>query len=900
MAATYGPTWAQTTAAGGLGAVAGLSPAERMDEAMLQKQKQEQNALALDTTRLQQQRTGQLLEQEELNLRKLRDLEAYRTGANVSGAAAAPIVSPAYSGGTLTQASPSVFDPAAVQAGADYTQSNYQAAAFGGTPPAVITSDAAPAASAAKQPPLMRDAAKLVKDLEPVWANLESRFGLPEGYLRRTAEIESSLDPNAQNPNSSAGGLFQFIDGTAAEFNLENRFDPIQASNAAAKLASRNARILAGVLGRQPTAGELYLAHQQGAGGASVLLDPANQDKIAVDVVSDPRFVLLNGGDAYTSVAEFVKKWGKEKWAGDRYTFDQKQALNRGEGPVGLKGNIYGKKGLGLSINRALDEFYKPERNSATGEMDFSFPSPVEPKEATGLYPSGEEVLAAAEKTGARPGQRPLPATAGGHPIVVNTFTPEKNDIWRRFPNLTKQYMGVRTVDGVTYSLEGREADGVPFYINQETGDYVDMHSLQQNPDQRQLFKKLRDAFTGAGTSMIGSAGGVGSGPERSLEEVEQNLTDAINSANSNPTGATLQRVKDLTAEKKELVLERQRFKGVFRGERDVTSGEGPEAGITPEIEAANLKKLQDAEAKVSKVTATVTEVEQEAAAGTLTPTEIQAKIDAAVKVAVKTAGLDTSGRPKVDGNIIADATVYGIDSVKFAAAQTMIQETEGTLAVLEELQKLSRLAGDRTTFAAQALEIRRLRQNMISTKSYLKGMNILGQVKGGDLMPFVNLMANTYQTNNVELRETDGKWTLFINGQKDTTVNSMTANDISNHIGFLFDQDYKAAQIANAKTNVDLQQEMRLESHKAALTATTELAKATSKAQADVILERLKNSGKYQVIQTENGEAYLGMDETGNRIILYPQYVAPGLDLTPSPAVFIEKNGTYVPLQSN
>ena len=891
MAATYGPTWAQTTAARGLGAVAGLSSAERMDEAMLQKQKQEQNALALDTTRLQQQRTGQLLEQEELNLRKLRDMEAWRSGKNVSGAAAAPIVSPTYSGGTLTQASPSVFDPAAVQAGADYTQSNYQAAAFGGTPPAVITSDAAPAASAAKQPPPMRDAAKLVKDLEPVWANLESRFGLPNGYLRRTAEIESSLDPNAQNPNSSAGGLFQFIDGTAAEFNLENRFDPIQASNAAAKLASRNARILAGVLGRQPTAGELYLAHQQGAGGASVLLDPANQDKKAVDVVSDPQFVLLNGGDENMSVSQFVSKWGKNKWAGDRYTFEQKQALNRGEGPVGLKGNIYdNEKGLGLSIGRALDEFF-PDRNLATGEMDFSFPSPVEPKEAAGLYPSGEEVLAAAEKTGARPGPRAKPLGPDGQSVVANRYTVPESLF--QDGTVTKQYMGIRTVDGATYSLEGRGADGNPIYIDQDGGRFV-------GPEERQLLKRLRDAFTGDGTSMIGSAGGVGSGPERTLEDVEQFLTEAINSATSNPTGETLQRVKDLTAEKKELVLERQRFKGVFRDERDVTSGEGPEAGITPQIEVANLKKLQAAEAKVNAVAATVTEVEQEVTAGTLTSTEVQAKIDDAVKVAVKLAGLNTSGRPKVGGSIIADAKVYGIDSVKFADAQTMIQEAEGDLALLEELQKLSRLSGDRTAFAKYALEIRNLRKNMVSTKSYLKGMNILRQVKGGDLMPFVNLMANTYQTNNVELRETDGKWTLFINGQKDTTVNSMTANDISDHIGFLFDQDYKAAQIANAKTNVDLQQEMRLESHKAALTATTELAKATSKAQTDVILERLKNSGKYQVMNTQDGEAYLTTDEEGNRIILYPEYVPFGLDVAPSPAVFIQKNGSFVPLQSN
>ena len=873
MAATYGPTWAQTTAARGLGAVAGLSSAERMDEAMLQKQKQEQNALALDTTRLQQQRTGQLLEQEELNLRKLRDMEAWRSGKNVSGAAAAPIVSPTYSGGTLTQASPSVFDPAAVQAGADYTQSNYQAAAFGGTPPAVITSDAAPAASAAKQPPPMRDAAKLVKDLDPVWANLESRFGLPNGYLRRTAEIESSLDPNAQNPNSSAGGLFQFIDGTAAEFNLENRFDPIQASNAAAKLASRNARILAGVLGRQPTAGELYLAHQQGAGGASVLLDPANQDKKAVDVVSDPQFVLLNGGDENMSVSQFVSKWGKNKWAGDRYTFEQKQALNRGEGPVGLKGNIYdNEKGLGLSIGRALDEFF-PDRNLATGEMDFSFPSPVEPKEAAGLYPSGEEVLAAAEKTGARPGQRPLPATTGG------TFTLTQLDVPIIIPPSTTPVNYVQ-YNPTTQEIRGPNGRLLPEYLVTST---VKAQALE---DAAYNFNESAQNSVDSLTGRVAA------------------LKAELDSASPTEYAGKLQTYTDTLAQlnnaKAQLDGSYSELPGSLRTTRNVFSGEGPDANITPEIEAANLKKLQDAEAKVNAVAATVTEVEQEVTAGTLTSTEVQAKIDDAVKVAVKLAGLNTSGRPKVGGSIIADAKVYGIDSVKFADAQTMIQEAEGDLALLEELQKLSRLSGDRTAFAKYALEIRNLRKNMVSTKSYLKGMNILRQVKGGDLMPFVNLMANTYQTNNVELRETDGKWTLFINGQKDTTVNSMTANDISDHIGFLFDQDYKAAQIANAKTNVDLQQEMRLESHKAALTATTELAKATSKAQTDVILERLKNSGKYQVMNTQDGEAYLTTDEEGNRIILYPEYVPFGLDVAPSPAVFIQKNGSFVPLQSN
>jgi hypothetical protein len=96
----------------------------------------------------------------------------------------------------------------------------------------------------------------------------EQEYGLPTGYLARTAQIESSMNPKAQNENSSAGGLFQFIDSTAKQYGLKDRFDPTQATQAAARLARDNAASLRRGLGREPTGAELYLAHQQGAGGA--------------------------------------------------------------------------------------------------------------------------------------------------------------------------------------------------------------------------------------------------------------------------------------------------------------------------------------------------------------------------------------------------------------------------------------------------------------------------------------------------------------------------------------------------------------------------------------------------------------------------------------------------------
>lgn len=122
-------------------------------------------------------------------------------------------------------------------------------------------------------------------------------------YLLRTAQRESSLNPSAKAPTSSARGLFQFIDqtwlqvlkedgpslGLAAEAAdvsktssgryvvadptrkaelLALRDDPNAAALLAGAFTRRNAQTLASELGRAPTEGELYVAHFLGARGA--------------------------------------------------------------------------------------------------------------------------------------------------------------------------------------------------------------------------------------------------------------------------------------------------------------------------------------------------------------------------------------------------------------------------------------------------------------------------------------------------------------------------------------------------------------------------------------------------------------------------------------------------------
>lgn len=132
--------------------------------------------------------------------------------------------------------------------------------------------------------------------------------GVSASYLSTIADIESGYDPNAKNPNSTAGGLFQFTDGTWSQYgNGKDKFDPAASADAAARLTAQNKAYLTKRLGREPADWELYLAHQQGAGGAAKLLTAG--DKPAVDVVGSADAVVNNGGNADMTASQFAQLW---------------------------------------------------------------------------------------------------------------------------------------------------------------------------------------------------------------------------------------------------------------------------------------------------------------------------------------------------------------------------------------------------------------------------------------------------------------------------------------------------------------------------------------------------------------------------------------------------------------
>jgi hypothetical protein len=154
-------------------------------------------------------------------------------------------------------------------------------------------------------------------------------------FLLRTAARESAFDPTAKASTSSARGLFQFIDTTwlamvkeegpryglaqyasaidktasggyavsdpakRAEI-LKLRDDPSVSALMAGALAGRNSDYLAANMGREPTSGELYIAHFLGASGARKLISLAQNQPSASAASAFPDAARANRSIFYT------------------------------------------------------------------------------------------------------------------------------------------------------------------------------------------------------------------------------------------------------------------------------------------------------------------------------------------------------------------------------------------------------------------------------------------------------------------------------------------------------------------------------------------------------------------------------------------------------------------------
>lgn len=154
-------------------------------------------------------------------------------------------------------------------------------------------------------------------------------------YLLTTAARESSFEPRARAKTSSAAGLFQFIESTwlqtvkeqGGRFGLQKysphifrtesgrfyvpnkairdeilelRHNPEVSALMAGAFTQENAKYVSSRLGRDPTQGELYIAHFLGAGGATKLITLASKDPNARADTHFPRAAKANRSIFYS------------------------------------------------------------------------------------------------------------------------------------------------------------------------------------------------------------------------------------------------------------------------------------------------------------------------------------------------------------------------------------------------------------------------------------------------------------------------------------------------------------------------------------------------------------------------------------------------------------------------
>jgi hypothetical protein len=119
--------------------------------------------------------------------------------------------------------------------------------------------------------------------------------------LHKISTIESGNNPNAQAPNGTASGLYQFTNGSwknavnkyGAEtgITLAQKNNPQAQQVMVAKILNDNAKALTPILGHAPTDTDLYLTHFLGLGGAERLYS-SNPNMLAASVL--PAAALAN------------------------------------------------------------------------------------------------------------------------------------------------------------------------------------------------------------------------------------------------------------------------------------------------------------------------------------------------------------------------------------------------------------------------------------------------------------------------------------------------------------------------------------------------------------------------------------------------------------------------------
>jgi hypothetical protein len=250
--------------------------------------------------------------------------------------------------------------------------------------------------------------------LLPEMARMEQAEGLPNNFLETMSMLESSGGTN-MGTGEKYIGMFQIGPEVARDFGVtpDQLRDPRVNAQVAAKLAGRNARQLRELLGREPQPWELYLAHQQGIGGASALLRTPEAN--VVDALAAAyggnraraeQAVVQNGGNPNMTAGQFAALWARKFGA----AAPGPKGVTGGPGtPAGMEvppvNRSRAEFGLGAVAPAVPPETVSPRGDLPAGLLDVAVPPPAAPPAAAA---PGVQVAPAAQPT--QPSLAPIAA----------------------------------------------------------------------------------------------------------------------------------------------------------------------------------------------------------------------------------------------------------------------------------------------------------------------------------------------------------------------------------------------------------------------------------------------------------------------------------------------------------
>ena len=265
--------------------------------------------------------------------------------------------------------------------------------------------------------------------------------GVSFEYLLTTAQLESSLNPQAQASTSTAKGLYQFIDQTwlatmkasgaangygqyadaitrtadgrytvadpstyAAIMKLRN--DPTASATMAGSFTRANAQQLHSAIGRAPTDGELYIAHFLGPDGAARMINAADSQSGASAADLFPQAAAANPSIFYDST-----------------------------GRARSVGAVYGKLTGRFETARAMS--FPPSLRGGTSVASVASPSATSPSIARPVTPPVDTAAVTQAFVEANVGQAPPPVKTANKPLFQSMFSdPTRRPVSQTVANL--------------------------------------------------------------------------------------------------------------------------------------------------------------------------------------------------------------------------------------------------------------------------------------------------------------------------------------------------------------------------------------------------------------------------------------------------------------------------------